>query len=75
MPQAALGSSQLGKFVYVVGEGNRVEQRFVTPGDTYGELVVIDKGIQEGDTVIVGNLQKIGPGAPVQPQPAGANGS
>lgn len=70
VPQAALGSSQLGKFVYVVGEGDKVEQRFVTPGDTVGDLVVIDKGVREGEAVIVGNLQKIGPGAPVQPQTA-----
>jgi membrane fusion protein, multidrug efflux system len=71
VPQVALGSSQLGKFVYVVGEGNRAEQRFVTPGDSYGDLVVIEKGVREGEAVIVGNLQKLGPGAPVQPQPAG----
>jgi len=75
VPQVALGSTQLGKFVYVVGEGNHAEQRFVTPGDTYGALVVIDKGLHEGDSVIVGNLQKLGPGAPVQPQPAAAAGS
>jgi multidrug efflux system membrane fusion protein len=64
--QAALGSSQMGKYLYVVGEGNRVEQRFVKLGAAYGSLIVVD-GVKPGEQVIVGNLQKIGPGAPVTP--------
>jgi multidrug efflux system membrane fusion protein len=69
VPQAALGSSQLGKYVYVVGEGNKVDMRLVSLGPTDGNLVAIDKGISEGDRVISGNLQKIGPGSLVQPLP------
>jgi multidrug efflux system membrane fusion protein len=69
VPQTALGSSQLGKFVYVVGEGNKVDQRLVSLGPTDGGLVAILKGVSEGEHVINGNLQKIGPGALVQPQP------
>ena len=75
VPQVAIGSSQLGKFVYVVGAGNKVEQRLVTTGATDGDLVVVSKGLSEGDSVIVGNLQKIGAGLPVQPMPAGKTGS
>ena len=60
VPQVAIGSSQLGRYVYVVGAGNKVEQRLVTTGATDGDLVVISKGLAEGDSVIVGNLQKIG---------------
>jgi len=75
VPQVAIGSSQLGKFVYVVGAGSKVEQRLVTTGATDGDLVVVAKGLAEGDSVIVGNLQKIGAGAPVQPMPAGKTGS
>jgi membrane fusion protein, multidrug efflux system len=69
VPQTALGSSQLGRFVYVVGADNKAEQRFVSLGATDGPLIVIGKGLREGDRVIVGNLQKIGPGAPVEPLP------
>ncbi len=68
-PMAALGSSQTGKYVYVVGEGERAEQRPLTLGTTDGELVSVVKGLNEGDRVIVGNLQKIGPGSPVKPLP------
>ena len=67
-PMAALGSSQMGKFVYVVGAGDRAEMRPLTLGPTDGELVSVVKGLKEGDRVIVGNLQKIGPGSPVKPQ-------
>jgi membrane fusion protein, multidrug efflux system len=67
VPQSALGSSQLGKYVYVVGEGNKVDQRLVSLGPTDGALVAVVKGVSEGEHVINGNLQKIGPGALVQP--------
>ena len=70
VPQVALGSNQLGKFVYVVDEGNKVAMRLVELGQTDGELIAITKGIKEGDQIISGNLQKIGPGMPVNPQTA-----
>ena len=68
-PQTALGSSQMGKFVYVVGAGDKAEMRPLTLGPADGELVSVVKGLNEGDRVIVGNLQKIGPGSPVKPLP------
>jgi multidrug efflux system membrane fusion protein len=74
IPQIALGSSQIGKFVYVVGDGNKAEQRFVTLGATQGGQIIVASGVKEGESVITGNLQKIGPGAPVQPKPAEASG-
>lgn len=72
VPQAAIGSNQIGKFVYVVGADNTAEQRMVKLGPTYGELVVVNDGVKEGESVITGNLQKLGPGAAVQPKPAAA---
>jgi RND family efflux transporter MFP subunit len=66
VPQAALGSSQLGKYLYVADNGKAV-QRSVSIGTTYGDRVVITQGVTAGEAVIVGNLQKIVPGAPVQP--------
>jgi multidrug efflux system membrane fusion protein len=68
VPQTALGSNQLGKYVYVVGEGNKAEQRLVSLGPSDGGLVAVLKGVSEGEHVINGNLQKIGPGGLVQPQ-------
>ena len=68
VPQTALGSSQLGKYVYVVGDDSKAAQRIVSLGPVDGELVVV-KGVSENDQIISGNLQKIGPGAPVKPLP------
>jgi membrane fusion protein, multidrug efflux system len=67
VPQTALGSGQLGKYVYVVGEGNKADQRLISLGPSDGDLVSVRKGVAEGERVINGNLQKIGPGALVQP--------
>ena len=69
VPQTALGSSQLGKYLFVVGKGNTVDQRLVSLGPTSGDQIAILSGVAEGDQVITGNLQKIGPGAPVSPIP------
>ena len=68
VPQVALGSSQLGKYVYVVGEGNKVEQKLVSLGHNDGEFATVLTGVKESDQVIVGNLQKIFPGMEVSPQ-------
>ena len=67
VPQVAVGSSQLGKYVMVAGEGDKVEQRPVVLGPSEGALVAVLKGVGESDRVITGNLQKIGPGMPVKP--------
>jgi len=68
VPQTALGSSQLGKYVYVVGADNKAEQKIVSLGATDGDSVAVT-GLAETDRVITGNLQKIGPGSPVMPLP------
>src|SRR5580698_2295817 len=71
VPQVALGSSQLGKYVYVVGPDGKAEQKLVSLGPTDGESVSVT-GLSETDRVITGNLQKIGPGSPVAPIPGKA---
>jgi membrane fusion protein, multidrug efflux system len=68
VPQAAIGSSQLGKYVYIVSSESKVEQRLVSLGPTDGDGVVVASGVSEGDSIITGNLQKIGPGASVKAQ-------
>jgi membrane fusion protein, multidrug efflux system len=70
VPQAAIGSSQLGKYVYIVSPESKVEQRLVSLGPTDGEGVVVANGVSEGDNIITGNLQKIGPGASVKVLPS-----
>jgi RND family efflux transporter MFP subunit len=67
VPQVAIGSSQVGKYLYVIGKGNIAEMRFVSLGSTFGNMTEVTKGVNLGEAVIVGNQQKIGPGMPVLP--------
>jgi multidrug efflux system membrane fusion protein len=75
VPQTALGSNQFGKYVYVVGPDDKAEMHPVTLGASDGDLVAVLKGVAEGDRIITGNLQKIGPGSPVKPLPPSGAGS
>ena len=73
IPEIAVGSSQTGKFVYVVGKDGKASIRSVRLGMTSGSRVEVLDGLRDGDLVITGNLQKIGPGSPVVPLPEKAN--
>lgn len=66
VPQSAVGSTQIGQTLMLVGKDNKVEQSIVKLGDNYGEMVVVTDGLKLGDRVITGQLQKLHPGAPVQ---------
>jgi multidrug efflux system membrane fusion protein len=68
VPQIAIGSSQLGKYVFVVSADGKAEQKLVTLGPAEGDKIAVT-GLATDDKVITGNLQKIGPGSPVQPLP------
>jgi len=67
VPQSAVGSTQIGRTLLIVGEGNKVEQRLVKLGDDEGDMVVVTDGLKPGERVITGQLQKLRPGAVVQP--------
>jgi multidrug efflux system membrane fusion protein len=68
VPQSAVGSTQIGRTLMIVGEGNKVEQRPVKLGDSDGDMIVVTDGLKPGDRVITGQLQKIRPGAVVEPE-------
>lgn len=64
---------QLGrKFVMVVGQGDRAEQRPVTLGPRIDDRWVVEKGLTEGERVVVEGLQKARPGTPLSPIPYAA---
>jgi membrane fusion protein (multidrug efflux system) len=71
VPQIAVQTSDQGKFVYVVNEKNEATVHPVEVGEWKGKDWVIYTGIAAGDKVIVDNLIKVRPGAPVAPHPAG----
>ena len=73
VPQAAIGTEQTRKFVYVVGADNTVSERFVTLGQaTNDNLQVVKAGLGPDDRIIVNGLLRARPGAKVTPQQEGA---
>ena len=69
VPQAAVSTSDRGKSVWVVGPDNKAAPRPVEVGEWQGSSWAVKKGLQVGDKVIVDNLVKLRPGAPVAPHP------
>ena len=56
----------------VVGADGKVEQRAVKVSRSIGDKWLVDDGLKAGDKVIVEGLQKIKPGAEVQPTERGS---
>lgn len=66
--ERAISTDQNKKFVYVVGNDNTVAYREVKLGPTYNGLRVIREGLSAGEKIVINGLQRVRPGAPVQPQ-------
>jgi len=71
VPQTAVLTSDQGRFVYVVDDKNQAAIRPVVTGDWQGRDWEILDGIKAGDKVIIDNVIKLRPGAPVLPHAAG----
>lgn len=67
VPQAAIQRDQRGDFVLVVNSQQMVEQRYVETGDQVGTELVVNDGLQAGESVIVEGLQRVRPGVQVDP--------
>lgn len=72
VPQAAVLSGEQGKFVFVAEQGEEGKTiaavRPIQAGAWSGQDWVVLGGLKQGDKVIVDNLIKIRPGAPVMPK-------
>jgi membrane fusion protein, multidrug efflux system len=68
VPESAIGNDQSKRFVFVVGDGNKVEYRSVALGPQVDGDRVVLTGLKAGDRVILDHLQRLAPGAPVVPQ-------
>jgi membrane fusion protein (multidrug efflux system) len=71
VPQAAVFTGERGKAVWTVKDGKALPAP-VEVGAWVGDGWAVRKGLNEGDAVIVDNLLKLRPGAPVAPHPASA---
>jgi RND family efflux transporter MFP subunit len=67
VPEAAIGTEQVQKFVYVVGKDNVARQAYVTLGQVVDGLRVVKDGLKPEDRVVVNGLMRVHPGAKVTP--------
>jgi membrane fusion protein (multidrug efflux system) len=70
VPEKALLTVQGTYSVGVVGPDNKVQLRRVDVGPSVHGLRVVEKGLVEGDSIVVEGVQKISDGAVVDPKPA-----
>lgn len=65
--EKAIGTDQSKKYVYVISEDNEVTYREVTLGRSVAGNRVVLGGIEAGEKVLVNSLQRVHPGAKVEP--------
>jgi RND family efflux transporter MFP subunit len=68
VPDAAIGTEQVGKFVLVIDAENVARPKYVTLGPVVDGLRVITNGLTPDDNVIVNGLMRARPGVKVTPQ-------
>ena len=69
VPQRAVQELQSMQSVFTVGPDNKAQARTIVTGDRVGDGWIVTQGLKPGDKVIVEGVQKVRPGAPVQPTP------
>ncbi len=73
VPQQAVQISQNGPFIFVLKPDNTVDLRPVKPGQRQdGDLMVVESGIEPGETVVVTGQLALAPGTKVDPKPYNA---
>ena len=70
VPQKAVQQNQGGRFVWVATPEGKAAQRPIRAGNWLGSDWVVLEGLKPGERVIVDNLARLRPDAPVSPAPA-----
>lgn len=66
VPESAIGTDLVGRYVMVVGKDSKITYRHVEVGRLFGKYRIIEKGLSENDTVVVAGLQRAVEGAKVR---------
>jgi len=67
VPQTAVMQNESGRFVWLAGPDGKAVQRSIRAGSWLGNDWIVLEGLKPGDAVIVDNLVRLRPGAPVSP--------
>jgi RND family efflux transporter MFP subunit len=70
VPDTAIGTEQVRKFVLSVDADNTARPKYVTLGPVVDGMRVVSTGLSADDTVIVNGLMRVRPGMKVAPQEA-----
>ena len=74
VPNEAVMTGQAGSYVYVVKQDRSVDTRNVVTGARVGQDMVIQSGLQAGETVVTEGQLRLAPGSHVSIRPAGGGG-
>ena len=69
IPQRSVAELMYKKFVYIVGNDNKVTMKEIKLGQTVGRLVMVNSGLTGEETLVVEGVGKMRQGALVAPQP------
>lgn len=67
VPDTAIGTEQVRKFVLVIGDKDKIEQRYVTLGPVHDGLRVV-LGLKANDRIVINGLMRARPGMVVTPK-------
>lgn len=68
VPDSAIGTEQVRKFVLAVDADNVAKPKYVTPGPLIDGLRVITSGLAPDDRVVINGLMRARPGSKVTPE-------
>ncbi|MFL6799275.1 MAG: efflux RND transporter periplasmic adaptor subunit [Xanthobacteraceae bacterium] len=68
VPSIAIGSDQGGRYLLVVNAEDVVEQRRVQLGQTFGDMQVVESGLNADERIVVSGILDAVPGQKVDPQ-------
>jgi membrane fusion protein (multidrug efflux system) len=69
IPQISVTDRQGVQTVFTLSSDNTVQLRNIEARERVGPNFVVTQGLKPGDRLIVEGIQKVRPGAPVNPQP------
>ncbi|MGZ5057132.1 MAG: efflux RND transporter periplasmic adaptor subunit [Methylobacter sp.] len=68
LPDRAIGTDQAQRFIWVMNQQNQVEYRKVELGAHIGQSRVITEGLKPEEWAVIEGIQKLRPGAKVNPE-------
>jgi multidrug efflux system membrane fusion protein len=75
VPAAAITRGPQGAFVYVVGKDGTAQSKTVQIASIEGDLAILVKGVEPGDTVVTDGQNQLRAGSKVAPRPASSASS